>query len=822
MFFNIIYVKYFQVTNTLFSPNSANTLSLFYRPGEDKRLLNTNSDSIFTFGDFRIYQDNSSHVLTGTSKNISFDSFSTLETLGTANFTPPQSYSVNYNELNLIAADPLSYSYFGSFYTEVANSINNIIEKFPYALLSYDHGTGVTIYDYTTIWNSATGDRTATFKIPYSALTNQGNIIINSGSTSLGTFSLVDNFDQFGIQVSAVTSGATTISIKILSYYFSAASNQYLFFEIDDFLEDISGSVDVVPIWIRPSNQRFAEYKHGISKLEWNLLYGQKLNVPNVYTDSGETSTTFVWPTSIDGFAPDSFGAAFDAYKNDLLKAAVNIDDAKTNIMLKTMIPETYTDNDSSNQIYKSTVQAYAHEFDQIKKYIDGIAYAHSLEYNGEESVPNKFLFKFSNLLGWKLTDAFNEIDLFEYLAGDADGNGTSYSKFNLEVWRRILININWLYKKKGTRDAIQFIFKLLGAPDCLVQLDEFVYKINSVAHNANSGTGATIAYSPKINSNGYIDYSQSQYAFQEGGPGKGNGQLFINQWTPEFNPNKTIDNTKIALGFSGTNGSEDTINSKELRVSLDSAAAIECDALSFYQSTGTTFEQTLNPWVWGSDSPLWSANTVPYEILVSNTIVNGGAISAMTLTEWVSFLYANLINPRDRKTQGQPMSMFTYPNLRNAYLTYYYWADPVSHRLTFKRLEGFLNLIERNFTDYTSQLMPATTILETTGTVVRNTVFSRQKFVYKEGINLGSEFKKKILPDLISVINPVELSTKVNDFVRSRITQTIITGTFKPSYNLNIAPYSLNARLVTVLEGTIQSARLSAYTEISQTTITP
>jgi hypothetical protein len=42
-----------------------------------------------------------------------------------------------------------------------------------------------------------------------------------------------------------------------------------------------------------------------------------------------------------------------------------------------------------------------------------------------------------------------------------------------LEIWRRILININWLYKKKGTRDAIQFIFKLLGAPECLLRFDE-------------------------------------------------------------------------------------------------------------------------------------------------------------------------------------------------------------------------------------------------------------------------------------------------------------------------------------------------------------
>ena len=113
----------------------------------------------------------------------------------------------------------------------------------------------------------------------------------------------------------------------------------------------------------------------------------------------------------------------------------------------------------------------YAKEFDQIKQFIDNIAFAYSIDYNEEETVPNKFLVKFSNLLGWELSESFNEIDLFEYLVGDIEGGKNSLSELNVEIWKRILININWLFKKKGTRDALQFIFKLIGAPDCLIKL---------------------------------------------------------------------------------------------------------------------------------------------------------------------------------------------------------------------------------------------------------------------------------------------------------------------------------------------------------------
>ena len=378
------------MANNIPIANSANTLSLFIRPGEDKRLFNTNSDSIFTFGDFRIYRDSNTDSLTGTNLNLSFDTFSTLESMGVSKFAPPQSYSVNYNELKLPTNDPFSYSYFGSFYTEVADSINNIIEGFPYALLSFDNYSGLTIYDYTTTFNNITGEKTASFKIPYSALTNQGNIIINSGSTISGVMSLVDNLTGFSIQMSAQTATASTNVIDIISYNFSAGTGSYLEFTINDFLEYVSASTTTLPIYIRPTKQRFAEYKMNISKLEYNILYGEKLMVPNVETDTSEYEQTFVWPKTIDGFSPDSYGTSFNSYQDDILKSAADIDDAKTNIMIKTMIPENFIEMDSNGEVYKKTVQAYAHEFDEIKHYVDAIAYAHSIEYNGEESLPQK------------------------------------------------------------------------------------------------------------------------------------------------------------------------------------------------------------------------------------------------------------------------------------------------------------------------------------------------------------------------------------------------------------------------------------------------
>ena len=61
--------------------NTANTLSVNISPGEDIRFPTTKSDSIFTFGSFRLEQDVSQDVLGVSERSSTFTPFSTLESL---------------------------------------------------------------------------------------------------------------------------------------------------------------------------------------------------------------------------------------------------------------------------------------------------------------------------------------------------------------------------------------------------------------------------------------------------------------------------------------------------------------------------------------------------------------------------------------------------------------------------------------------------------------------------------------------------------------------------------------------------------------------
>ena len=94
--------------------NTGRTLSVFTRPGGDKRTPTTNTPSIFTFGDFSFNSADPSDV-TGSTRSLQFNSFSTLERMNVKDWTPPISTSVTNEELKLRKNDPLSYKWYVSY-----------------------------------------------------------------------------------------------------------------------------------------------------------------------------------------------------------------------------------------------------------------------------------------------------------------------------------------------------------------------------------------------------------------------------------------------------------------------------------------------------------------------------------------------------------------------------------------------------------------------------------------------------------------------------------------------------------------------------------
>lgn len=777
-----------------FLNNTANTLSIRSSPGEEKLFPNTALESIFTFGDFKIHRDLTPNLLSGETAGISFGNFSSLSTLSadTNTFDAYKVLNISENELNIKKEKPESYVYFGSFYTKVASSINNIINNFPYALLSFDNFTGYSILNYVNNYNN-----TSSFSLPVSAITNQGYVVYASGLTRSNSattpINLFTDYNQYEIELSSTTLHQNTYEIISYTYNYS---NSLLNFQVNGYVLSANTSASTLPIYIRPSKRRYYEYKNTISDLEYQLLFEQTFLVPNPDTDTFERSS-FVWPVSIDGFNPDTYGTEYEDYVENLLTSASAVDEIKTNWMIRTMIPENYLELDNEGMIYRKMVNVYADEFDKIKKYIDNLAYSHSVNYQNEETIPDKFLYRLSRLLGWEPINEFTDSDIFDYLVSE-DSDGYTHQMYNHDLWKRILISINWLYKKKGTRDALQFIFKLMGAPDCLINFNEFIYKINQ----SFSGVTQGINFSDKVrNTTGYINYDSSQYAFQEGGIERGNGDDYINQWQPEFNPIRQVDNKKVQTGDTAFFGTENIVNTKESEIELGPASAIECDVQEWFDlgfTTGTTLSS-------GQFSHIDNAGV---QFAVPSTI------SAMTMSQWLDYVYTRGVDPRNHKVIGhaQGHHSYFYPILRQVYLTYFYWNLPseLSNQLTFRKLDKFIEIINRHFYDYIFKLLPATTIIDKAGVTYRNTMFNRQKFVYPPGINDGSEFQIKAPLNTNSNINSHTIVSSINDVFNANVSSLNLIAEIAESFNQTINSVSVSNKFSTGFNVVINSTQTS------------
>lgn len=816
------------------SINTGTTLDVNPTPGRDVRFAATSSESVFTFGNFRLERDRELNLLDNTSSQISFTSYYNINNSDSNDFDVLKIVNTKENELNLNPEEPTSYAYFGSFYTKIANSINNIVDNFPYPFLSNSISGGITIYDYShdIVQNFSS------FKVAFSSITNQGNIIYVSGRTEQSELEidLFNDTDKFSIQLSgesqSTITGDTFINTihQIISYNYS--NNNYFEFKILGILlpeEPASLTEFDYPLYIRPTRKRYGEYKKTISNLEDQLLNSGDFLMPNTDTETYER-VTFTWPRTIDGFSPNSYGSEFENYATSILNSARSVDEEKTNIMLRTMLPENYINLDSENDIYRKLTTTYSEEFDKIKQYIDGLAYAHSISYDGSESVPNKFIVRLANLLGAKLPNAFVAENIVDYLAGEIDDTGNSYEDYNLELWRRMLNNIVWLYKKRGTRDALTFIFKLLGAPDCLFNLEEFIYEVKKVekvitedatdstledADGGVDGSGSIVSELNLDNSatddlgnpidglsekqDGYPDVNST--LFQVGGKGRGDGQAFIESLGSIYEPTIRVDNLKIKTG-----NTRNIVNTKEINVDLRPSRAIECDVMDWY-------EMGYGWWGWGSLSPVFSAMTVPFEWQVEELeSVVPPNMSAMTIQEWIEYIYTANVDPRNRKTLGwQQGHTGTYRDLKKIYITYMLLNANMSNRLTFKKLEKFLNLLERNFEDLVPFFTPATSILNSYGTVYANTAFNRHRFIYRPGINDGSEFKVKLPLVFEPTIQAVDFSVSIENNFDKDINAHNLTAIIPENPKGNVDISNFEVKLPTSLNPNTNLANYAA-----------
>ena len=244
---------------------------------------------------------------------------------------------------------------------------------------------------------------------------------------------------------------------------------------------------------IRPNDyyveKAFSENFDEVEKFLLNRLaqppYTATFNVP-IQTDGGPVelqTATVTWPK--DGlWNLDIRTPGFTTYLEQLNIIGVDFDAYKTNLIARFMVTESLLEFDTPDHKVAKVLQIYGRSFDQIKIFIDALAYMNSVNYTPGNDIPSMLLKNLAETLGWapNISPITNE----DFLNSVYGATGvTQYAGFsreltpselNYQFYRNLILNSAYLFKSKGTRRSIEFTLRLVGAPDALVEFNEHVY----------------------------------------------------------------------------------------------------------------------------------------------------------------------------------------------------------------------------------------------------------------------------------------------------------------------------------------------------------
>ncbi len=172
----------------------------------------------------------------------------------------------------------------------------------------------------------------------------------------------------------------------------------------------------------------------------------------------------------------DTNDAIVTAWYEALIAEAAEYDKYNANYLVNN-IPEFIT-RDSDNSEFILFLDMIGSHFDILWTYINGIKRVKNVNENSELGVSDSLVWYLLESLGWKGKRAYDSQFLWEYAFGTYQDGSPKYSmsleEANNKIWRRILNNLPYLLKHKGTSRALKAVMACYGVPQSMLTIMEF------------------------------------------------------------------------------------------------------------------------------------------------------------------------------------------------------------------------------------------------------------------------------------------------------------------------------------------------------------
>ena len=161
---------------------------------------------------------------------------------------------------------------------------------------------------------------------------------------------------------------------------------------------------------------------------------------------------------------------------DNIIDLAEDFDIENSNYVLNN-IPE-YIVNNENNEQFTLFFTMVGQHFDNIYFHTKAIEKSRGLGYKSKDGISDKLLFDILKSFNWDAKNLAADSKLWEYVFGvDVDGNVKNVNpakKRTYEVWRRIVNNLPYLLKHKGTRRGIYALLSCYGIPSSNLSILEF------------------------------------------------------------------------------------------------------------------------------------------------------------------------------------------------------------------------------------------------------------------------------------------------------------------------------------------------------------
>ena len=193
-----------------------------------------------------------------------------------------------------------------------------------------------------------------------------------------------------------------------------------------------------------------------------------------LYTDT-QYSDSLSYPKT-NGIPKDSTDTEVESWYDYIISESSNFDKYNPNYLVNN-IPE-FIKEDYDNNDFIIFLDMIGQHFDIIWVYIKALSSNKLLEEKQLKGATNNLIYYLLESMGWEGKRAFDSQFLWEYAFG-TDRDGTQKYSMPLEdannqVWRRIVNNLPYLLKHKGTARAMKAAMACYGVPQSMLTIMEY------------------------------------------------------------------------------------------------------------------------------------------------------------------------------------------------------------------------------------------------------------------------------------------------------------------------------------------------------------